>query len=137
MITLEDWVMIKHLYKEGVPKSRIAEELGLDRRTVDKAINEDNLPQQERQSRNSILDPYKDYVKQRIDKYDLTSTRVLREIKERGYPGSYTILKDYIRELKGAKPKPAFVRFETPPGEQAQMDWSDLGILSLMEKGQN
>jgi len=131
MITLEDWVMIKHLHKEGVPKSRIAEELGLDRRTVDKAINEDKPPQQERQSRNSILDPYKDYVKQRIDKYDLTSTRVLREIKERGYPGSYTILKDYIRELKGAKPKPAFVRFETPPGEQAQMDWSDFGYIEF------
>jgi len=38
MITLEDWVMIKHLHKEGVPKFRIAEELGLDRKTVDKAI---------------------------------------------------------------------------------------------------
>lgn len=42
MITLEGWVMIKHLHKEGVPKSRIAEELGLDRRTVDKAIDEDH-----------------------------------------------------------------------------------------------
>jgi transposase len=131
MITLENWVMIKHLHKEGVPKSRIAEELGLDRRTVDKAINEDKPPQQERQSRNSILDPYKDYVKQRIDKYDLTATRVLREIKERGYSGSYTILKDYIRELKDAKPKPAFVRFETQPGEQAQVDWSDFWYVDL------
>ena len=106
MITLEGWVMIKHLHKEGVPKSRIAEELGLDRRTVDKAIDEDKPPQQERQSRNSILDPYKDYVKQRIDKYDLTSTRVLREIKERGYPGSYTILKDYIGSLVTNSGKP-------------------------------
>ncbi|MEK7395752.1 MAG: helix-turn-helix domain-containing protein, partial [Candidatus Poribacteria bacterium] len=44
MITLEGWVMIKHLHKEGVPKSRIAEELGLDRRTVDKAIDEDKPP---------------------------------------------------------------------------------------------
>ena len=61
MITLEDWVMIKHLHKEGVPKSRIARDLGLDRRTVDKAINEDKPPQQERQSRRSILDPYKGY----------------------------------------------------------------------------
>jgi len=134
MITLEDWVMIKHLHKEGVPKSRIAEELGLDRRTVDRAINEDKPPQQKRQSRSSILDPYKDYIKQRIDKYDLTGTRVLREIKECGYTGSYTILKDYIRELKGARPKPAFVRFETAPGEQAQADWSDFGYVQFEEK---
>jgi len=54
MITLESWVMIKHLHKDGVPKSRIAEELGLDRRTVDKAINEDKPPQHERQSGNFI-----------------------------------------------------------------------------------
>lgn len=131
MITLEDWIMIKHMHKAGVPKARIARELGLNRRTVDRAINEDEPPKHKRQSSGSILDPYKDYIKQRLDKYDLTGTRILREIKERGYSGSYTILKDYVRELKGAKPRPAFVRFETSPGEQAQMDWSDFGWLEF------
>lgn len=131
MIKLEDWVMIKHLYKEGVPITRIAKELGLDRKTVAKTINDEESPKYERQSKGSILDPYKDHIKQRIDKYDLTATRMLREIKERGYSGSYTILRDYIRELKGIKPKPAFVRFETPPGEQAQVDWSDFGYLEI------
>ena len=96
-----------------------------------KAIGEDECPRHERQSGGSILDPYKDYVKQRLDKYDLTATRILREIEERGYPGSYTILKDYVRQVKGAKPKPAFVRFETAPGEQAQMDWSDFGWVEF------
>lgn len=45
--------------------------------------------------------------------------------------GSYTILRDYIRQIKGAKPKPAFVRFETQPGEQAQVDWSDFGYMEF------
>lgn len=129
MISSEEWVMIKHLYKEGVPKARIANELGLDPKTVEKALNEDKLPEQKRQPRNSILDPYKEYINQRLDKYDLTGTRILREIQERGYTGSYTIVKDFIRQVKGAKPKPAFVRFETSPGEQAQVDWSDFGWL--------
>ena len=44
MITLEDWVMIKHMHKQGVPKSRIARELGLSRETVRKAIGEDEHP---------------------------------------------------------------------------------------------
>ena len=131
MITLEDWIMIKHLHKQGVPKTRIARELGLDRKTVMTAIDSDGCPKQERQSRGSILDTYKDYVNQRLDKYDLTATRILREIKEQGYPGSYSILKDYVRQVKGAKPKPAFVRFETSPGEQAQMDWSDFGWVEF------
>lgn len=131
MITLEEWVMIKHLYRQGVPKARIARELGLDPRTVDRAISSDEHLEREKQSRGSILDPYKDFIKQRLEKYDLTATRILREIQEQGYPGSYTILKDYVRQVKGAKPKPAFVRFETEPGEQAQMDWSNFGWIEV------
>ena len=134
MITVEDWVMIKHMHKQGVPKARIARELGLDPKTVDKAISEDEHPEHKRQPRGSILDPYKDYIKQRLDKYDLTGTRILREIQERGYPGSYTIVKDFVREVKGAKPKPAYARFETEPGEQAQVDWSNFGWLECHGK---
>ncbi|MHA2201855.1 MAG: IS21 family transposase [Candidatus Thorarchaeota archaeon] len=131
MITLEDWVMIKHMHKQGVPKSRIARELGVCRETIRKAISEDERPSGKRQSRDSILDPYKEYINQRLEKYDLTATRILREIQERGYPGSYTVVKRFVREVKGAKPKPAFVRFETSPGEQAQMDWSDFGWVEF------
>ena len=40
MITLEDWFMIKNMHKQGVPKSRIARELGVSRETVRKAISE-------------------------------------------------------------------------------------------------
>jgi transposase len=133
MITIEERFMIKHLHKEGVPKTRIARELGLNRRTVDRAIdgNEKHVNKSESQPRTSILDPYKDYIRQRLDKYDLTATRIQREITEQGYPGSYTILRQYVQQLKKAKPKPAFVRFETSPGEQAQMDWADFGWLEF------
>jgi transposase len=134
MITLEEWVMIKHLHKQGVPKARIARELGLDPRTVDRAINSEEHPERKRESRSSILDPYKDYIRQRLDKYDLTGTRILREIQDRGYLGSYTIVKDFVREVKGAKPKPAFVRYETEPGEQAQVDWSNFGWMESYGK---
>ena len=33
--------MIKYLHKQEVPKTRIARELGLNRRTIDRAINDD------------------------------------------------------------------------------------------------
>ena len=105
MITLEDWVMIKHMHKQGVPKSRIAKELGLSRETIRKAISEDEHPSGKRQSRSSILDPYKEYINQRLEKYDLTATRILRESQEQGYPGSYTVVKRFVREVKDAKPQ--------------------------------
>ena len=133
MITIEERFMIKHLHKEGVPKTCIARDLGLNRRTVDRAINSDENHGNKRKSqpRGSILDPYKDYIKQRLGKYDLTATRIQREITQQGYPGSYTILRQYVQKLKKAKPRPAFVRFETEPGEQAQMDWSDFGLVEF------
>ena len=33
MIILEDWVMIRHMHNQGVPKVRIARELELDSKT--------------------------------------------------------------------------------------------------------
>jgi transposase len=131
MITIEEWVMIKHMHKQGVPKTRIARELGVDPKTVDRAINAEEHPKRKEQSQGSILDPYKEYINQRLEKYDLTATRIQREITEQGYSGSYTILRQYVQQLKGAKPKPAFVRFETEPGEQGQMDWSDFGWVEF------
>ena len=78
MITLEDWIMIRHMHNQGVPKVRIARELGLDRKTVREAISEDGYPKGERQSRGSVLDPYRDYIKQRLAKlYDNMKTVVL------------------------------------------------------------
>ena len=50
MITLEDWIMIKHMHKQGVSKTRIAKELGLDRKTVRAAIDSDGCPKHEGQS---------------------------------------------------------------------------------------
>ena len=91
MINLEEWVMIKHMHRQGVPKARIAREMGLDPRTVDRAINLDEHPERKQQSRSSILDPYKDYIRQRLDRYDLTGTRILREIQDTlAAPGKFT-----------------------------------------------
>jgi len=52
--------------------------------------------------------------------------RILREIQAMGYTGSRTILGAYLRSIRPrAKPaKSAVQRFETPPGKEAQMDWS-------------
>ena len=41
------------------------------------------------------------------------------------YTGSYTIIKDFIRNLNKEKQKEAVIRFETNPGFQAQVDWKE------------
>lgn len=141
MISNQEWLMIKHSYQQGIKKAEIARELDLDPRAVKKALLEleEEYPQgfrgRGRRRRPSILDPYKAYIQNRLSKYNLTASRLLRETKEQGYKGSYTILKDYVREIRPPKAKEAFVRFETPPGEQAQADWAEFGTIPLELEG--
>ena len=65
----------------------------------------------------------------------LTGRRLLRELKERGYPGGYTAITDVLRELRPSRPPPFEVRFETPPGEQAQVDFARFEVEFADEPG--
>ena len=58
---------------------------------------------------------------------------LLRELRERNYSGSYTILTDWLRPQREEALAVAVRRFETPPGKQAQVDWGHLG--SIVESG--
>jgi transposase len=80
--------------------------------------------------------PFEAYLRQRVMAYPgLTATRLLREIREQGYGGGYTAVTDFLREVR---PRPATsfeVRFETPPGEQAQVDFAQFEVVFTEEPG--
>ena len=51
--------------------------------------------------------------------------RLTREIRELGYGGAYTAVKRFLAAIRPENgPKPYEVRFETPPGVQAQVDFA-------------
>ena len=50
---------------------------------------------------------------------------LLREIRERGYPGGVTQLKDFLSPYRYAEPE-SVVRFETAPGKQMQVDFTHI-----------
>ena len=45
-----------------------------------------------------------------------------------GYTGGATLLRDFMRPLRPVIREKATVRFETPPGEQAQVDWGRVSV---------
>ena len=49
-----------------------------------------------------------------------------RELKGLGYDGGYSILKSYVSPRRRRRQPEATMRFETAPGEQAQVDWGSL-----------
>jgi transposase len=54
---------------------------------------------------------------------------LLRELRRMGYTGGRTILKDFMKPLRPPRPAPATVRFETDPGQQAQVDLTPVTLV--------
>lgn len=129
---MEEFLMMRDLHHQGLNISQIARETGYHRNTVRKYLTSQTMPAPvPRRSRPSKLDAYKGYIQDRIADYPLTATRIFREIQEMGFDGSYTIVKDYIRTIRPQVPLQAVLRFETKPGVQAQVDWSECNHLNI------
>lgn len=123
--------MILELHREGLTVSAIARRAGMDRKTVRKYIQAGvQVPKYKaRPLRPHLLDPFAEYVTERIRAYpELSERRLLREIREMGYAGSRTILGDLLRNVRPAREAGFEVRFETPAGHQAQADFAHFNV---------
>jgi transposase len=126
---------IHELSAQGKSIHAIARELGIARNTVRKYLR--GAPQAvPRPKRGSVLDPYKTQIHRWIQEDHLYNCEAMLErLREQGYTGSGTILRDYVRPFRprnvGHQP---VMRYETKPGEQMQFDW---GEVHYEHKGQD
>ena len=130
----ELWAAIRRLFEvEKLSKSAIAARLRLHRQTVRQALASPEGPPPDRRhgSSRGRLEPYKSYLQSRLKEYpELSGAKLLIEIQKMGYAGGYTALKDYMRILRPKK-KEAFLRIETLAGEFAQVDWANVGRITI------
>jgi len=117
---------VERMKKEGIRPnySLIARRYNCDYRTVKKYYEEEQKDEKAKKKRPSKLDKYKEVIKEKVE-YGVTGSEICRFIKKKGYLGQYTILRDYVKEIKGEMQKKATIRFETNPGLQAQVDWKE------------
>ncbi len=123
--------MILDLHRQGLSVSAIARRTGKDPKTVRKYIARGLEPPAygPRPPRASVLDPFKAYLRERVAAFpELTGRRLHRELKQRGFEGGYTAVTDYLRQVRPAANPPFEVRFETPPGQQAQVDFAQFQV---------
>ena len=118
---------LKHL---GWSVRKIARHLRIDRGSVKKYVTHPGAVQK-RPFRTSKLDPHRDRIKALLDQDPAVSAPVvLQHLKENGFDGKITIVRDYLLELRGKrKRRIAYTRFESPPGKQMQIDWGHFGSL--------
>jgi len=127
VIRWEEWVDIVSLHRRGLSIRAISARLGVSRNTVRAALRRDGPPLRAARTLPSKLDPYKDYLLARLAEFpELSAAALAEEIRALGYEGGLSILKEFTLPYRQRRREPV-VRFETPPGQQAQADWSGLG----------
>lgn len=108
--------------------SAIGRQFGADPRTVKAAYlraqrGGDNK-QRKRRKRKSKLDGFTDIIRSKYEA-GCTARAIYDFIREKGYQGKYTILKDYCRNFKQKQIKKATIRVEHSIGLSAQVDWKE------------
>lgn len=137
---LEDLYKLKPLMETTnmkINKSQIARELGVDRRTVDKYVN--GFSKSKHRTSTNCLTPYMDIIRDLLSDENeqlFYYRRVLWQFlcDNHGYSGSYVNFcyylnrmpefAEYFNKRQPVRAK-AYIRYETPPGKQAQLDWKE------------
>ncbi|MEX0887310.1 MAG: IS21 family transposase [Phycisphaeraceae bacterium] len=129
MIKVDQLMEINDLHRQGHSIRDIARITGHSRNTVRKVLRGEHDLKFHTPDRTTKLDPYKDYLNQRYEQHRLSAVRLIEEIRPMGYTGSIATLRRYLRTLRGQQHRQSrlTVRFETPPGKQAQADWAYCG----------
>ena len=133
MLRGRDVQELKELQRQGMSIQAISELTGWDRKTIRKYMKAAGVVPEygPRAAQPSKLDAFKPYLEERLRSGVWNARVLLRELRERNFTGSYTILTDWLRPQRSTARVVAVRRFETPPGKQAQVDWGHLGTLEM------
>lgn len=127
----ELWAEIKRLAAaEKLGKSEIARRVRVDRKTVRQVLASEYLPVPTRTPRQpSKLEPFKKYIAERLKAYPhLSGATLYDELRRQGYTGKIRILREHLAEVRPNQ-KEVYLRIETAPGEQMQVDWANCGSI--------
>jgi len=116
--------------EQGLKVSQIAAELHLDPKTVEKWVDQPTYQPRQGTPRPSKLDAFKGQIVALLQRHPYTAQQVLQQLRTQGYAGGYSILKEFVREVRPVR-KPAYLMLEFAPGECAQVDWGSFGSVSV------
>jgi transposase len=131
MITPELRAQMRRLVLlDKLPFETVARRFGVHHSTVRRAVEDDT--QSERPASTSIIEPFKPYIVERLTALpELTAPRLLLELRDRGYQHGIAALRRYVAKVRHPRGRKVYLRIETDPGEQAQVDWGHFGHMRV------
>ena len=129
-------MLLRRHLEMGTPKAELARCFGVSRRTIHYWVESGQLDgdmeagaarYSPRPPAGWKLDSHKGIIRNRLDEFPkLSAQRLFEEVRAAGYPGGYSRVRDYVREVRPGAPLSPVVQFETPPGRQGQVDFGSL-----------
>jgi transposase len=116
--------------ERGEGAKRIARELGVDRKTVKRWLKLGSWQPRQVQRRVRQLDRFTEFLERRAAEVGYNGAVLYRELQGLGFTGGYVQVQRYLRPQREQRKwsELATVRFETGPGEQAQVDYGQLWV---------
>jgi transposase len=121
------------LKRKGLSQREIARRLGIHRKTVKKYLEHPGLVgrYEMKKPRRSKLSAFMGTIESWLeDDERYKATWIYDHLRPLGYGGSYETVKRKVRQLKEERSRRAYIRFETEPGRQAQVDFGEFQVES-------
>ena len=125
--------ILRYHFVEHWRVGTIASQLGVHHSTVERVLGEAGVERErQRPRRPSKLDSYMAFITETLERFPtLTAARLFDMVKARGYTGAPDHFRHRIAQLRPRRPREAYLRLRTLPGEQAQVDWAHFGKLTI------
>ena len=127
--------LVVTMYAQGWSIRGLVSHFGIGRNTVRRILRKNQAQRDEghdiiakktkRIVKDSKLYPYAPLMQELLDKFpNITGQRMFEHLKEAGFEGGISIVRDRLQKTRPKPKQDPVVRFETKAGVQGQMDWS-------------
>ena len=132
----EHWMDIRSDRLKGMSYTEIGRRYHIDPRTAKRYAESDTRPEYVlSEPKPSKLDPYKEQITVWLEEAPYSAERIFEKIREHGFTGGHSIVREFVHHKKEQFDEKATVRFETMPGLQGQMDWAFFEDRTVLEDG--
>jgi transposase len=123
------------LRQQGLSIRKIAALRGVSRNRVRRALRSPAPPTGSRERAKGVkLEPYRPLIEGWLRdevRSQWTAERIFDELVARGYDGGRTVVKEHVQAHRPRPTPIAEARFFVKPGQQMQVDWGEMGVVSV------